>query len=302
MNFSADRSVVVYAVMTVHNRAPFTRRCLEAFWEACVSANVVGQAIVVDDGSTDETSRILEMEGGRVTTIHGDGSLFWNRGMRLGLARVLDSSAIDSDIVLWLNNDTIIVKEALKRLLIAASEQTGNGHGRVVAGATVDPESGALTYGGMKSSGGLRRFNFIRLPLCEDVCQCDTINGNVVLMRVGLLRMIGNLDDRFEHAMGDIDFGLRARKKGVDVVCAPGVAGYCANNSKVGTHRDDRLWSWQRMSKLLGRKELPVKSWLLLTRRHGGSLWFLYFLWPYVRVLFQGILGDIRLVFRRLFG
>jgi hypothetical protein len=39
---------------------------------------------------------------------------------------------------------------------------------------------------------------------------------------------------------------------------------------------------------MLGRKGLPVRSWLRFTRKHGGVLWPMYFVWPYAKLLLTG--------------
>lgn len=41
------------------------------------------------------------------------------------------------------------------------------------------------------------------------------MNGNCVFIPSEIVNAIGNLDPIFSHAMGDIDYGLRAQKKGL---------------------------------------------------------------------------------------
>ena len=42
------------------------------------------------------------------------------------------------------------------------------------------------------------------------------------------------------------------------------------------------------------RKGLPWRSWLTLTRRHGGLFWPLHFASPYVKVMLQSALRKRR--------
>jgi hypothetical protein len=45
---------------------------------------------------------------------------------------------------------------------------------------------------------------------------------------------------------------------------------------------------------MLGRKGLPWRSWWVLTRRHAGPFWPVFFLWPYVRVVVGGTLSRVK--------
>jgi GT2 family glycosyltransferase len=96
---------------------------------------------------------------------------------------------------------------------------------------------------------------------------------------------VGNLDPTFEHAMGDTDYALRARRAGVRAYVAPGIAGYCSVNPLKGSYFDRSLPLHRRWQLIRSRKGLPVRSWLRFTRRHGGWLWPIYFAWPYAKVV-----------------
>jgi glycosyltransferase involved in cell wall biosynthesis len=69
--------------------------------------------ILVDDGSTDGTSAAVLAEFSNVEILHGDGSLFWNRGMHWAFDHALKTGY---DAYLWLNDDTILFKDALINL------------------------------------------------------------------------------------------------------------------------------------------------------------------------------------------
>jgi GT2 family glycosyltransferase len=85
--------------------------------------------------------------------------------------------------------------------------------------------------------------------------------------------------------MGDTDYALRARKLGIDVWVAPGVYGSCGDNPDTGTYLDSQLPLPQRWKLIMSRKGLPWRSWLVLTSRHMGPLWPLYFCWPYIKLI-----------------
>jgi GT2 family glycosyltransferase len=115
------------------------------------------------------------------------------------------------------------------------------------------------------------------------------MNGNCVLIPRVIANTIGNLDRAFVHTMGDIDYGLRARKAGFPIMVMPGYAGICMNNSIERTLIDTHSLSLYRLKKIVSPKELPPKSWYVLTSRHTGLLWPLFWVWPYFKTLFKGL-------------
>ena len=109
----------IHVLIPVFNRLPMTRAvlgCLRA--QRSVSLNI----IVIDDGSSDGTADFLAKQDG-VTTLRGDGSLWWGGAIDLGLQHVLGGAAPD-DFVLLVNNDTEFADDFVAQL-VAASERNG---------------------------------------------------------------------------------------------------------------------------------------------------------------------------------
>jgi GT2 family glycosyltransferase len=280
----------VYAVLTSFNRRDKTIACLRALALSALSARVDLHAILVDDASTDGTAGAVRDEFDWVEVVEGAGDLFWNRGMYVGYARAL---ADGPDYFLWLNDDTELYSDALGRL-ISQSEGLAAQSGRpvIVVGSTVDSRSGQLSYGGAVSRSRLHRFTYRRVWSDSMPLPCETMNGNCVLIALPVARLIGNLDPVYEHAMGDTDYALRARKAGFGVFVAAGVIGHCASNPVAGSFTDESLPWRRRWQLMLGRKGLPVRSWLHFTRRHGGLMWPLYFAWPYAKLAVSSLGGT----------
>jgi len=278
---NALRRTRIVGVLTCFNRKAMTLACLSALELAARYAQVDIEAIVVDDASTDGTAAAVRTEYPWVEVIDGSGALFWNRGMYVGFGVALQRPA---DYYLWLNDDTILAAEALKSLL-RQSEQLRHAEGTpvIIVGATAEPGSGRLTYGGRVARSRLRRFNYELVWDEKRPVPCEAIEGNCVLIPREVAQEVGNFDPIFEHSMGDTDYGLRALRAGFRSFVAAGIVGYCSDNPTVGTHQDGSLSLRKRWELLLGRKGLPMRSWLHFTRRHGGLLWPLYFSSPYVR-------------------
>jgi GT2 family glycosyltransferase len=284
------------ALLTCHNRKAKTVEALSALFSCHLGSEVRLDAILVDDGSTDGTAAAVEACFPQVHVEFGDGNLFWCRGMHLAQLCAIRGSP---DFLLWLNDDTVLAEAALSKLLLVhANEKRSTGRDVVVVGATVDPETRRLTYGGLRARSWLRRFSYSALPLSDEPQECDAMNGNVVLVPKRVYERVGSFDPQFEHALGDIDYGLRARRAGFRVMIAPGIQGTCAANGTKGSFLDSALPVADRWSRFTGRKGLPPASWAHFVRRHAGVLWPAYFAYPYARflarLLFQ-ILAERRL-------
>jgi GT2 family glycosyltransferase len=276
------------AILTCYNRRESTLACLRRLAESAGQAQFNLVAVLADDGSTDGTAEAVTAEFPWVQVLRGDGSLFWNRGMHMAMAEALRDP--ESQWLLWLNDDTMLHADALPRLLdTARALQAQCGRPGIVVGATNDRHSGQLSYSGQVRLSRWRRFQFRKVFSPHEATPCSTMNGNVVLLPRAVADDVGNLDPVFAHAMGDIDYGLRATSRGHPIVVAAGFVGECSNNPAAGTHQDASLPLARRWRALTHRKALPFRSWLQLTRRHGGWLWPAYFAWPYLSLLLNGL-------------
>jgi GT2 family glycosyltransferase len=252
---------------------------------AAERASVALRAIVVDDASTDGTADALRGAFPWVEVVSGSGALYWNRGMHAGFERALRATA---DHYLWLNDDTLLQADALQRLLEQAERvRRADGRPAIVVGATADA-GGRVSYGGSVAHSRLKRFSYHPVWHEREPQRCDAMNGNCVLIPRAIALQVGNLDPVYEHAMGDTDYALRARRAGYAVYVAAGIVGRCSNNPAKGTFNDRSLPLTTRWRLMMGRKGLPVRSWWHFTRRHGGLLWPLYFTWPYAKLALTG--------------
>jgi glycosyltransferase involved in cell wall biosynthesis len=240
------------------------------------------EAYLLDDGSTDGTAEAVKARHPQVEVLRGDGTLFWNGGMRRAFAAVLEG---DYDHYLWLNDDTLLYPGALENLLQTHRRVTEFGvPASIVVGSTRDPDTGDLTYGGLSRESRLRPLRFTPVRPGEGPRECETMNGNCVLVPREVAMAVGNLDGAFTHGMGDIDYAFRAREAGCRVWVAPGYAGSCSRNLVRGSWRDPGLPLRARLSKLLGPKGLPPREWGVFVRRHAGPLWGAYWVLPYIRL------------------
>ncbi|MDE2301881.1 MAG: glycosyltransferase family 2 protein [Sphingomonadales bacterium] len=275
----------IAVLMACHNRRALTLRCLAAL--AAQPLFSARRLWLVDDGSTDATGDAVRALLPQAQVIAGSGDLFWNGGMRLAWAKARASTEA-CDFFLWLNDDVELAAEALAMLVADADAVAPRGQAVIIAAATTDPASGAVTYGAHRRVGGWRR---LRLRLIEPdgaPQPADTISGNVVLVSAAAAARLGSLDARYRHIYGDLDYGLRARREGIPVALASRPAGRCAANAVAGSSLDPRLSRLGRIRlRLREERGLHARDWRCFVRAHGGGRLAVvaHTLSPYLRIL-----------------
>ena len=281
-SFASVEPATISALVTSHNRREHTLACLESLRAAAIPGVTV-DVHLVDDASNDGTAEAVAAAYPHVEINPGTGDLFWGGGMRLAFARAVPARP---DYLLWLNDDVVLYPDALKRLLATyATLCAGRQPLSVVTGSVCDPQTGTTTYGGVRRISRLRRMAFAQVTPTDTPQSCDTMNGNVVLIPRSVYSVVGNIDEKFTHAMGDFDYGFRARSAGCQVFLAPGHVGTCSVNPRTNTFRDETLSRRERLRRAASPKGLPVAEWAVLCRRHGGPLWPALALSPYLRLI-----------------
>lgn len=267
-------------LITCYNRRNTTLACLKALYQQ----DLIFDVYLTDDNSSDGTPEAVKAEYPEVKILHGNGNLFWGGGTRLAFAKALKA---DYDYYIWLNDDSLLKSNALRILLDTHKTLKLKGKSNsIVVGSMQNLKTGKISYGGkVRSSWRPLKFKFLQPG--EEPQECETINGNLVLIPRSVAAIVGNIDQAFRHQAGDFDYGLRARQLGCNLYIAPGYLGTCSRNSIKGTWLDPQLSFSQRLKqfKFKGSSLLRRDSWLY-ARRHGGRLWLLYWLTPYIQFVY----------------
>lgn len=261
----------ITALLACYNRKEKTLGCLRNLEIQHLPAYEL-KYVVLDDGSTDGTGDGIKHEFPAARIIRGDGTLYWCGGMRVAWTHAAEE---DPDYYLMVNDDTMLDPDALQVLLQLAPSADE----RIIAVAAIrDPETGLATYGGQRNNSAL-------IEPDGHAHDCDTLNGNAVLVTRAVYREIGMLHSAYSHAMGDLDYGYMAKRHGIRIIQSPRYLGTCPRNSQQNTWMDRALGRRERLRLLCGKKGLPFSEWMTFNRRNSGWKWPARTISPYVRVL-----------------
>jgi len=273
----------IAVLMTCHNRRTLTLRCLETLIQQPLFRPE--NLFLVDDGSTDGTGAAVSGLLPAAHVIQGDGSLFWNGGMRLAWEKARSDRF---DFYLWLNDDVELTPDALTMLVADADAVCPRGGAVIVAAATAEPGGGTVTYGAHRRPHPRRPLRMALIQPQGRPVSADTISGNIVLISAAAEARLGNLRADFTHIYGDLDYGLRARAAGVPVWLAGRTGGTCAANPLTGSSLDPALPRLERLRRRWREAgKLHARDWRRFVRLHGGGplIAMAHRLSPYLRIL-----------------
>lgn len=262
---------MIIAILACHDRRAMTERALRGLLRSAAAADVNLRAVLYDDGSSDGTADAARaiLPGEALEVLQGTGDAFWARSMAAAERRALETAG-DDDLLLWLNDDVSLHDDALLDLLAVVDGRRD----RIAVGATTDPDSDAMNYGGYVRSGP-HPLRFRRVVPVEPARPVDTFNGNCVLVPVPAARRIGGIEGGYSHSLADIDYGLRANAAGVVPLLNPRPVGTCPSHPP--SSRKPLLVEWAAFRSVKGGGH-PASMRRIL-RRVRPRTWPLFFAW-----------------------
>jgi len=251
----------IAVLLTVYNRKEKTLSCLKNLYAQQIPGNYTVDIFLTDDGCTDGTPEAVERLFPQVHVIRSEGDLFWNRGMCVAWKKAAETR--DYDFYMWLNDDTFLYSNAINSM-IQCSDGCNN-LSIVVGTACAVNSKDKITYGGWSFKDGL-------IVATDKPLVCDYFNGNIVLFPKSVYLKVGTNDPIFRHALGDFDYGLRAKKRGVLSVVAPGILGECDEHETwpVWCNPDKPFGErWKAFRTPLGQNP---EEYFIYEKRHNGLL------------------------------
>ena len=190
--------------------------------------------------------------------------------------QAIKHNLIDSDFLLCVNDDTIFYPGALEGLLKEYEKTLKKNDLQSVIVGCCKNDKGAITYGGLRRKGQIKYELILKFGEIA-----DTMNFNCVLLPVTVIKNNGFLDPKFEHSMGDIEYGIRLSKQGIKILTSTCIVASCEENNL--THNFKGSNFFERCKLVVNRKYFPIRSWAYFVRLTCNGLWPLYFFYPYLR-------------------
>ena len=190
--------------------------------------------LVVDNGSDNDSAQriqkyiesISRQKGrgavGSVVFLRSEENLGYSGGNNLGMRTIL--SGVPPDFILLLNNDVVVAPDAVRLLL----EHAVVNEDFVFLGPKIlfyDNPSRIQTKGVMLSKNILSihhvGFGDSDRPDDAGVIEVDALYGACLLVRTRCLKELGGLDEVFRFYSEDIEWCMRASRRGLKAGCVP---------------------------------------------------------------------------------
>ncbi len=271
----------IIVVLTCFNRCEKTVSCVQRL----ISGNptVTFKFIIVDDHSTDETVEKLQILSQKydITVLSGTGGLFYSGGMRLGMKYVLERDN-KAEYLLMVNDDVEFFAHSIEKLILRSIELND----AVIAGATCDTK-GNLTYGAIQYVKK-NTIKYRTIGPQETEALCDTFNANCVLIPYQKFLKAGIMDEKYQHSLGDFDYGLQLKKQGNPIYSSAEYIGVCECDSIEGTWRDQKLSIWKRLKLKEQPKGAPLRHWCYFLKKNFGlKNALVHSITPYIRIILK---------------
>ncbi len=208
----------LFIILVNYKQSELTRGCIDSIH---ASSYKDFQIITVDNESSESSYEALRKGDPNTEVIPSKENLGFGGGNNLGIEHALRHGA---DLILLLNNDTVVEQDLLRTLVetadshpdagvIGASILYDDDHTKLwYAGGRLDVDKALGTHIGMGAEAALAG---------EEVVDTDFVTGCCLLTRRKVIEKIGSLDKDFFLYLEDADFCVRAKAAGYRVLYQP---------------------------------------------------------------------------------
>ena len=202
----------VTIVIPTRDHAPMLRRCVDSIRSRSTYANY--EIMIINNESREaETLRYLETFEGRV--IDYPHQFNYSAQMNLGV------QAAGTDYVILLNNDTVVISPDWIEAMLEYGQRPDVG---AVGARLFFPDGrvqheGVLIGCGGGLAGHLDHGGYFGLGEC--VRNVSAVTAACMLVKTKAYEDVGGLDESLRVAYNDVDFCLKLREKGYEVIYTP---------------------------------------------------------------------------------
>jgi GT2 family glycosyltransferase len=199
--------------------------------------------IIVDNGSLDGSIERLAAGLPGCQVLSTGNNLGFSGGCNVGIGQALHGGA---DFVLLVNSDAVLSPYAIGALGRAARENPRAGILAPILFSREEPDRIASAGIRFSLSSGRMRHVAAGQPISllppGSVHRVDAVSGCVMLIRRRVFEEAGLLDEAFFFSFEDIEFCLRARRAGFDVLSVSEAIAYHEGGRSIGRLSPDRVY------------------------------------------------------------
>jgi GT2 family glycosyltransferase len=258
-------------IMPNWNGRDYTLRCLDSIAASNYPLDRI-EIIIADNGSTDGS---VEAIRNKFTVLHQFGfrrlvliTIGYNAGAPAAYNRCMDELSQDSDIVLKIDNDTLLEHNTLSEIASAFHSHPSAG---IIGARIVSYSNPEILVHGPGFLHPLMLYGFFKSDKQKNPCFCDFVNGAGMAIRAELIRKYRlRFAEEYFLYWDDTDFCASVKQLGYQVLYWPRAIVRHAISASAGntTMNPPRAYYYLR-----GR--------LLFAIRHGTLIQKMGFLLPY---------------------
>jgi GT2 family glycosyltransferase len=202
----------VVIIIPTRDHVDLLRRCVDSIRQRSTYERY---DVVVVDNDSSETGTLEYLAGLRERVIRYPGEFNYARMMNSAV-----EEAGDADFVLLLNNDT----EVISGEWIEAMVEHGQRPDVAAVGARLLFRDGRPQHEGIVvglDGSPAQNVSIDYFELGRTIRNCSAVTAACMLTRTEVFRELGGFEPRLRVAWGDVDYCLRAREKGYQIVYTP---------------------------------------------------------------------------------
>ncbi|MES2876031.1 MAG: glycosyltransferase [Patescibacteria group bacterium] len=255
VSFGQSNPPVVSIVIPAFNKIEMTTSCLESLTKLSYD-ELPFQVILVDNGSTDNTSSMRSIEG--LTYVKNEENLGFVGGCNSALPH------INGEYTVFLNNDAEVADNWLSALYETINQDQSVG---IVGSKIIYPNGTLQEAGGVVFTDGTGlnygKFDSAESYQYEYRREVDYCSGASIIIRTALLNEMGGFDTLYHPAYyEDTDLCFKVRDKGLKVIYQPHSVIYHIEGGTAGTNPNSGYKKFQEINrdKFLRRWDKTLKS------------------------------------------
>lgn len=250
---------MLYILIPIHNNIEETIKCLNCI-EKQTYTNY--EVVIINDGSTDNSSEIIKEKFPNGTILEGDGNMWWAGALHEGIEYVL-TMAKTSDYILILNNDLVFYKNYFKNIVEVAEQNQD-----VIIGSLCKKQkTSTLVDSGVTIDW--KKLSFSHKEVVDDgndlIQDIDVLSTRGLIIPMDIIKNVGNfIPNRIRHYLSDYEYTIRIKNHGYRLLTSKKAVVFI-NTETTGIHTkwDEQLGLKSIFKTIFSLKSSSnLKSWL----------------------------------------